>query len=481
MHIRTKKGLIHKSLKTKDKIRANIRKLKLLKKFIINDLLTYRQREKILGKSILIMVVDDDLLKDYQPKENDEIIKKIIEEKIVSSNILDNFNLNFEVSLASENGEDPKILKRIEKIIKEELEKERQKGKIKSISIKTDKNITSKTLKIGFQEFIRHKREIEKISKKTMEMYNKGYKYLLLFTDENEKIFKFTSDFFKDIQYKLLKIPSHTILKHPNLKYEQVIELYKDKEYKKLESRTINNIIIAWKAMFKFFEFNGYIAKNPTEIIKPVKEEIKNIMEYSIEELALLIKNFTEKKKEFEKDIVLIGLYTGMRIGEIANLKKENIDLVNKFIHVEKGKTANAKRKIPIHQDIFEIMQKYVKNCNSDNLFNINAQNKADALQKRVSRKMKNIINHERKSFHSLRKNFVIKLYENGIDENIIKLLVGHSTQDNITFSTYNLNKVKDSELHKAISTLNFLEEISKYKKNLDNEVNYRNINLEEF
>lgn len=56
-------------------------------------------------------------------------------------------------------------------------------------------------------------------------------------------------------------------------------------------------------------------------------------------------------------DYILIMIYTGMRIGELAGLKKENVDLLQGFINggnkTEKGKH----RQIPIHKDIFQLIK----------------------------------------------------------------------------------------------------------------------------
>ena len=56
-------------------------------------------------------------------------------------------------------------------------------------------------------------------------------------------------------------------------------------------------------------------------------------------------------------DYILIMIYTGMRIGEITELKKDNIDLLRRIINggnkTEKGKH----RQIPIHKDIFQLVK----------------------------------------------------------------------------------------------------------------------------
>ena len=67
-------------------------------------------------------------------------------------------------------------------------------------------------------------------------------------------------------------------------------------------------------------------------------------------------------------DYILIMIYTGMRIGELVGLKKENIDLLQGFINggnkTEKGKH----RQIPIHKDIYRIIEKLYKESPTDYL-----------------------------------------------------------------------------------------------------------------
>lgn len=58
-------------------------------------------------------------------------------------------------------------------------------------------------------------------------------------------------------------------------------------------------------------------------------------------------------KEEHGVDIILMLIYTGMRVNELLNMKKHNVDIHNKFLHVVKSKTAAGIRFIPIHRRIF--------------------------------------------------------------------------------------------------------------------------------
>ena len=95
------------------------------------------------------------------------------------------------------------------------------------------------------------------------------------------------------------------------------------------------------------------LEKNRAEFIQLPKEtskKEKNI--FTIPE----IKNLWKNKDTIWVEYVLIMIYTGMRIGELVELKKENIDLLEGFIYggnkTEKGKN----RCIPIHKDILELV-----------------------------------------------------------------------------------------------------------------------------
>lgn len=55
-------------------------------------------------------------------------------------------------------------------------------------------------------------------------------------------------------------------------------------------------------------------------------------------------------------DTVLILLYTGLRIGELLDLEKKNINLRQKFMRITKSKTASGIRVVPIHPRILPLV-----------------------------------------------------------------------------------------------------------------------------
>lgn len=51
--------------------------------------------------------------------------------------------------------------------------------------------------------------------------------------------------------------------------------------------------------------------------------------------------------------MILMLIYTGVRPGELFNLKTSSVDMDNKVFTVERGKNANAVRKVPIHDRVY--------------------------------------------------------------------------------------------------------------------------------
>lgn len=58
--------------------------------------------------------------------------------------------------------------------------------------------------------------------------------------------------------------------------------------------------------------------------------------------------------------VILMLIYSGVRPGELFNLKKTNVNLDEKFFYIERGKTANAARKVPIHNRTLTFFQHWM-------------------------------------------------------------------------------------------------------------------------
>lgn len=151
---------------------------------------------------------------------------------------------------------------------------------------------------------------------------------------------------------------------------------------------------------------------------------------------------------------VLLGLYAGLRVGEVCGLRWEDIDWRQGTIRVrrtvqriacQKGarktalvvgtpKSTASSRTIALPEFILALLRPY-RNC--EGFIFGSAQRPADprTLQKRCTRLMKKAGVHG-VHFHTLRHSFATRLFELGIDIKTVSELLGHSSA-RITLECY--------------------------------------------
>ena len=184
---------------------------------------------------------------------------------------------------------------------------------------------------------------------------------------------------------------------------------------------------------------------------------------------------------------VLLGIYTGMRIGEICALQFNDIDFEENVIHVNKtiqriynpldelepskiiitpGKTQNSIREIPITDKLSKIL----KGIKKDNNFYV-LSNSKKPIEPRTYRKFYNKLMKEAGvepiKFHALRHTFASINIENGTDVKTISDILGHSDIA-ITLKTYThtSQKAKMKAIEKFNNMFKTQEEKETFTKN---------------
>ena len=150
--------------------------------------------------------------------------------------------------------------------------------------------------------------------------------------------------------------------------------------------------------------------------------------------------------------IILILLYTGLRIGELLELRKEDVNLDESYFNVTKSKTESGIRQVPIADVIKPIINHWFGK-NSDYLICNSKLNKFEysnyyriywkSIMERFG------MTHKP---HDARHTLISRLANNQIDERIIKSIVGHAG-NGVTESVYT-HITLQSKLD-AINTLN--------------------------
>ena len=186
--------------------------------------------------------------------------------------------------------------------------------------------------------------------------------------------------------------------------------------------------------------------------------EIKFLSKKQLTKLFNSITNTKETNEFYLRDLTMFNLayYCWLRISEICLLEKDNILTIDGALYLDivDGKTDNASRVIPVHSNIKDIITNCLLNTNSTYLFN---DGKINATTKKINRALNKIIPNPNKTFHCFRKNFTAKLYDNYAQYEVyIKVLVGHSTKNNITFYTYAGQKLDNNMKIKMIESIKY-------------------------
>lgn len=122
--------------------------------------------------------------------------------------------------------------------------------------------------------------------------------------------------------------------------------------------------------------------------------------------------------------MVIIMLYTGVRISEMVALKPEDIDLWQKCFYIRQSKTAAGIRTVPIADCIVPFFERFVPYCVTPYTF----------VRVRFNPLMKSLgLDH---TPHETRHTFISMLAEAGVDERFTKQIVGH-TGSSITENVY--------------------------------------------
>lgn len=145
---------------------------------------------------------------------------------------------------------------------------------------------------------------------------------------------------------------------------------------------------------------------------------------FTMDEISTLWRN----KETPDIDILLILLYTGVRISELLNLANSDIHLEDRYFFIREGKTASAVREVPIAECLVPFVEKRLQ--------------KEKFIGKSYNNYLRQIFNPQMDSLnmkhhvHDTRHTFISLCTQQGADERILKKIVGHKAH-NVTENVY--------------------------------------------
>lgn len=269
-------------------------------------------------------------------------------------------------------------------------------------------------------------------------------------------------------------------------------EVIKQMKKQGIGYETQNKVKILLVDMFDKAIIDDYAIKNPAKGIKVVRDEEKEPRVLEVEEQQEF---FECARGTFYYPLFLFAVSTGLRVGEIAALTKEDVDIFSqqKVVHVTKTltyqkydgdekkeyhlgdpKTTTSKRDVPLNKQavtaikmqyrLYDVVRrKYTFDRKKEGLDNLLftsmygtplcPQTVIDAIDRivaQINMSKDKIEEMESFSCHCFRHTFATRCFEAGIQPKTVQSYLGHATLDmTMNLYTHVLKVQKENEMYK--------------------------------
>lgn len=250
-----------------------------------------------------------------------------------------------------------------------------------------------------------------------------------------------------------------------------------------IQVTTINKYLQNYGDLFQWAKQNNHIDVNYFAGLS-VKEgkRLKSAKRdaFKVDQIQLILRTVLQNErglitKSYQKWATLIGIYTGARLGEIAQLHLTDIrqqDGIWCFDINDEGATKNLKapasrRLVPIHRELIQAgLLDYVQSMKDRNVerlfpdFSYSSKNGWGRQQSRWFNErllVKLGIKSKTLVFHSLRHTVNTRLLQAGIPDPIVKAVIGHE-QEGMTQKQYFKEGYTLQQLEEAMQMLCFRE-----------------------
>ena len=261
-----------------------------------------------------------------------------------------------------------------------------------------------------------------------------------------------------------------------NAFYSTLIDKYSDSSIKKIYTQ----INVAYKKAIKM----NIVKANINEDIPRPKSKLKTrkVNALTIEQQKQVVDALITDNKEPYKTMLLLSLFTGMRMGEVGALYLSDIDFENATISIERtltrgdkdifiigenAKTEAGTRTIKVIPYVIDLLSDYVDNfykkrkdklifTRNDNLITVSQVN---SYYKRLITRYKISDTADDFNQHQLRHTYATRSIESGMSAKVLQKKLGH-TDIKVTMNTYadvfsQFEDTEDEKLTKYLQTIN--------------------------
>ena len=245
-----------------------------------------------------------------------------------------------------------------------------------------------------------------------------------------------------------------------------------------LSNSSIKKLYGQFAQTFKTAMNKGYIMRNPMDnVIRPISQkQDKKVRAFTIDEQQAFTDYILSKdlKQCKYRNVFLIQMYMGLRVGEALALTMNDIDLKYKRVNIHrtlttdennavimgnKTKTYAGMRVVPIPDFIYPYIVEQMKIAdsqeNNEEKLLFKPSNSKYTKRSNVNSELRRILKKEFNitdiSTHSLRHTFGTRCIESGMAPVVVQKLMGH-TDVGVTLNTYTsvFDKFKETEIAKV-------------------------------
>ncbi len=250
------------------------------------------------------------------------------------------------------------------------------------------------------------------------------------------------------------------------LTWSELVERYGDREHG-LSAATMNRHLQVLQELWLWSKKRGHCAgENPFEgFHKKLRagDNVKPYLAWEDDELQRLLS--PRPKRSDLLEVILVGMFTGMRLDEIASLTWSQVrqttegGVVFHYFQVEEAKTAAGKRQVPVHADLGWLLARK-PGASGDRLwptFNEEGRGKKagnDAGREFSRFKTDRGFIDRTKTFHSFRKNVTRIMERSGVPENDWAQIFGH--ERGFTYKVYNPDGIDMRQRAEIIARISY-------------------------
>ncbi|MBE0644557.1 MAG: tyrosine-type recombinase/integrase [Bacteroidetes bacterium] len=230
------------------------------------------------------------------------------------------------------------------------------------------------------------------------------------------------------------------------------IDRYVAMRVKRIKPITVNKELSTLKAAFNHAVRWGYIEKNPFVGIRKLRVPEKMPVYFTRDEVRTLIDGTTA---DWLRDIIIVAVATGMRMGEMLALTWPHVDLTNrvvKIVNTESFRTKTGKyRVVPLNGDAKAVLDRRRQMREKVVFTQAGLRIKQDWLTHAFKKTIRRLGMRDELHFHALRHTFASWLVQDGVSLYQVGRLLGHA--DTKTTEIY--AHLQPETMHDIVDRLN--------------------------